>query len=613
MSVNLSLLGGAAAQFFDANGVPLVGGKVHTYAAGTTTPQPAYTSSAGNTAHTNPIVLDSAGRVPNGGEIWLTDSVPYKFAIYTSADVLVGTYDNITGNGSGILAALAASSGSSLIGFLQSGADAVARTVQSKLRDTISVKDFGAVGNGLTDDTTAFQNAIDSAVALQCDLFIPNGTYLITETLFPTYVGNIDNPSERDHSIKIYGLDSWTTIIEYTGTGYFIDYQSTVGGDKYLDNVRVEGLQVVTSTGGGLAIPAGGAIYIKDFFMNGCGASYYGIYIDGSFSGGVGSYNIDIDDCRFWSNTSSYQGGSIYIENFLSAKIQNCFISKQQKDGAITYFAHGRNLELSNVMIENPDAVVTSQVGIQIGANNATDSIFSTRIVNCYFEGILNTCVKLGGTAQYNVLIQDAFVNFFDGQPIGTFFDASTSSSHFGLRVDGLTYYCSDAGSPGSAKIISDQYNRVSLERAVNASTEVAQASRTWINSITPQRMFGDKESGVVKVTSSNNLPSFTHYKWTGVGQNYYAKCDALDASGNYKIGVAATAALMGAETITDVVGVQQASQTLHFLNSANETTGGGTASFGTANCPATTTTTVFKWLTVTLSDGSTVHIPTWK
>lgn len=96
-AVFLSPIGGAGWQFFDNSGNPLSGGKIEIYAAGTTTPQVTYTTSAGNVAHTNPIVLNSAGRVPTG-EIWLT-SVPYKFVLRTSADVLIATYDNIIGVG----------------------------------------------------------------------------------------------------------------------------------------------------------------------------------------------------------------------------------------------------------------------------------------------------------------------------------------------------------------------------------------------------------------------------------------------------------------------------------------------------------------------------------
>jgi hypothetical protein len=95
MSVSLSLFAGAGQQFFTNNGVPLAGGLLYTYAAGTTTPQASYTSITGATAQANPIVLDSAGRVPY--EIWLTDGVTYKFVLMTSASVLIGTYDNIPG------------------------------------------------------------------------------------------------------------------------------------------------------------------------------------------------------------------------------------------------------------------------------------------------------------------------------------------------------------------------------------------------------------------------------------------------------------------------------------------------------------------------------------
>lgn len=95
MSVNLSPVGGAAAQFFNNVGVPLAGGLIYTYLAGTNTPEATYTTSAGTIAHSNPIVLDSAGRVP-GGEIWLTNGLSYKFILRDSAGTLLGTYDNIS-------------------------------------------------------------------------------------------------------------------------------------------------------------------------------------------------------------------------------------------------------------------------------------------------------------------------------------------------------------------------------------------------------------------------------------------------------------------------------------------------------------------------------------
>jgi hypothetical protein len=98
MAVFLSPVGGVAAQFFTNTGAVLTGGKLYTYAAGTTTPLTSYTTNSGNVARTNPIVLDAAGRVPDSGEIWIT-SASYKFVLKDSNDVLIATYDNISGAG----------------------------------------------------------------------------------------------------------------------------------------------------------------------------------------------------------------------------------------------------------------------------------------------------------------------------------------------------------------------------------------------------------------------------------------------------------------------------------------------------------------------------------
>lgn len=62
--------------------------------------------------------------------------------------------------------------------FVQSGSGAVARTASSKMRESISVKDFGAVGNGITDDTDAVQAAITAAYG--GSLYVPEGVYLVT-------------------------------------------------------------------------------------------------------------------------------------------------------------------------------------------------------------------------------------------------------------------------------------------------------------------------------------------------------------------------------------------------------------------------------------------------
>ena len=265
MSVNLSPLGGAGAQFFTNDGVPLTGGLLYTYLAGTSTPATTYTSSSGITALANPIILDAAGRVPTG-EIWLTDGISYKFVLKDSTDVLIATWDGLSGINSNFIAytsleeTATATAGQTVfnltidyiaganslavfvngsnqivnvnyletdtntvtfltglnvgdvvkfstatpvatnavdaanVSYTPAGVGAVTTTVQAKLRQYVSVKDFGAVGDGVTDDYDAILAAISINSGSNLSVFFPAGTYAIRQKL--TLIGN---------NIKLYG------------------------------------------------------------------------------------------------------------------------------------------------------------------------------------------------------------------------------------------------------------------------------------------------------------------------------------------------------------------------------------------------------------------------
>lgn len=79
-------------QFFGTDGLPLVGGKLYTYAAGTTTPLATYTDNTQTNQNTNPVILDSAGQA----SVWLANTVTYKYTLTDADDVSLFTVDYVS-------------------------------------------------------------------------------------------------------------------------------------------------------------------------------------------------------------------------------------------------------------------------------------------------------------------------------------------------------------------------------------------------------------------------------------------------------------------------------------------------------------------------------------
>ncbi|GAA5075424.1 glycosyl hydrolase family 28-related protein [Lysobacter panacisoli] len=197
----------AKQQFLLDDGTPAAGAKLFTYAANSTTPQATYMNRAGTVANTNPIILDARGEAI----MYLTPGVVYDYHLYTADDVLIYTREDI----------IADAGDADAIAFLQDGSGAVVRSIQSRLLDTVSVKDFGAEGDGVTDDTLAITNALDFCNTGNArTLFFPPGTYCISTNIliqrplslkgsgagYPGYVGTL--------------AQTVGTTIKWTGASY---------------------------------------------------------------------------------------------------------------------------------------------------------------------------------------------------------------------------------------------------------------------------------------------------------------------------------------------------------------------------------------------------------
>jgi hypothetical protein len=164
--------------FLDLSGNPLSNGKIFVGVAGAdpeSSPIAVYFDEALTIPATQPIRTVS-GYPASGGtpaDLFVAES-----AFSIRARTSLGVQVFYTATASTLEARLAASSGSSLVSYLQSGANATARTAQARLREKRSFKDSAATGDGITNDGANLRKQLTDADAQGEKLWLPKGTYI---------------------------------------------------------------------------------------------------------------------------------------------------------------------------------------------------------------------------------------------------------------------------------------------------------------------------------------------------------------------------------------------------------------------------------------------------
>jgi hypothetical protein len=228
-------------QFLDNSGRPLAGGKIYTYQAGTSTPQVTYTDAGGITANTNPVILDAGGFA----NIWVKTGV-YKIVVQNSSGVQQWSADNVSNTGLYVATTVGAGT------LLYTPSGGVARTIASKLGETMSVTDFGAVGDNSTDNASAFAAAAAWASASQGrTLTCPDGNYRYSSGLsftapatFRGSQGCVLNYLGTGHALELGSAANSSSNIQYAP--YILEGFTLTGGATMTQGVYV--FQYVVNT-----------------------------------------------------------------------------------------------------------------------------------------------------------------------------------------------------------------------------------------------------------------------------------------------------------------------------------------------------------------------------
>lgn len=250
-------------RYFNNDGTVAAGGKLHTYQAGTLVPQAAFTDSAGTIPHQNPIILDAKG------EAVIYWQGAYKVDLKAADGTQVTGYpvDNVNsdpgqvfglptnlsaGAGSGLvgfnsalvyaantvgkfLQNLGLGNGSSTVGFILGVTNSVYRSVQDRLRERVSIMDFGAVGDGVTDDLIAINRAIAYAKSINGLLVFPKPSVSFKVSAAPN-LGGTNNVTYVGENTTIFCSGTGPVLMMDAGSGAYNDNVNIIGTWKLRGN-----------------------------------------------------------------------------------------------------------------------------------------------------------------------------------------------------------------------------------------------------------------------------------------------------------------------------------------------------------------------------------------
>lgn len=219
--------------FTDADGVPLDDAYI-------------YIGTANQNPVSNPITvywdaaltITAAQPIRTSGGYPVRNGTPARF--YTNSDYSILVRDK---NGSFLYSSQSETDfiSSEFITFIQNGSGAIARTAQNKMRDEISVKDFGAVGDGVTDDTTSIQAAINAVIAAGGgDLYLPEGKYLHSGLTI-----NWSNSPIRLHGSSYNSQSGYGSELYYSGSSVALTFE---GNGAAFNGYVVENLRMSAAT-----------------------------------------------------------------------------------------------------------------------------------------------------------------------------------------------------------------------------------------------------------------------------------------------------------------------------------------------------------------------------